>query len=238
MAENKLQYALSCDRLRVNDEGDLIWHTLMEKAERITFEEFEDVCDLGGLLDEGETLGEYVSIDDWAGAYKVETDGEPVVFMQRAGFEFFFTHDGLPPTYVEELDPLANEVMIENGVGKVLLKPNDARIGGAYGFEGELEYLDHDMDCVISQCPRFRLYRDERVVAGLRIENGVVDSMYVARDYRRQGLATELFNRAQEIYGGIEHSTSLTDDGRKFRDSFLDQPEDDRQDSYDEGPSL
>jgi GNAT superfamily N-acetyltransferase len=226
MAENRLQYAVSCNRLRVNDFGDQVWHTLVAKAERITFEEVSKVCDLSGLLDEGETLDDYIAIDDWAGAYKVETEGEPVVFIQRASFEFFFTHDGFPPTYVEPLDRFANELMIDNGAAKVLLKPNDARIGGSFGSEGELVEIDYDLDCVMGDRPRFRLYRDGEVVAGLRIDNGVVDSIYVHSGMRRQGLATELFNRAQEVYGHIEHSTSLSDDGKAFRASFEVEPED------------
>lgn len=216
----KLQYALSCNRLRVNDSGDQIWHSLMAKAERIQLDEFSEVCDLSGLLEEGETLDDYISVDEWAGVYKVETDAEPVVFMQRAGFEFFFTHDGLPPTYVKPLDALSNELMIDNGAARVLLKPNDARIGGAYGYEGELVEIDNDLDMVMAECPRFRLYRDGEVVAGLRIEDGVIDQIYVANDMRRQGFATELLKRAQEVYGHIEHSESLSDDGKAFRASF------------------
>ncbi|WP_274644794.1 GNAT family N-acetyltransferase [Pseudomonas serbica] len=226
MAENKLQYALSCDRLRVNDDGDQVWHTLMAKAERITFEELSEACELSSLLEDGETLDDYISVDDWAGAYKVETDAEPVVFLQRAGFELFFTHDGQAPTYVEPLDRFAYEHMMENGAARVLLKPNDARIGGSFGFEGELVEIDYDLDCVMGDRPRFRLYRDGEVVAGLRIDNGVVDSLYVHSRMRRHGLATELFNRAQKVYGHIEHSTSLNDDGKAFRASFDVEPED------------
>ena len=216
----KLQYALSCNRLRVNDSGDQIWHSLMAKAERIQFDEFSEFCDLSGLLEDGETLDDYISVDPWAGAYKVETDAEPVVFIQRAGFEFFFTHDSLPPTYVKPLDALSNELMIDNGAARVLLKPNDARIGGAYGYEGELVEIDNDLDMVMAECPRFRLYRDGEVVARLRIEDGVIDQIYVANDMRRQGFATELLKRAQEVYGHIEHSESLSDDGKAFRASF------------------
>lgn len=245
----KLQYALSCNRLRVNDSGDQIWHSLMAKAERIQFDEFSEFCDLSGLLEDGETLDDYISVDPWAGAYKVETDAEPVVFIQRAGFEFFFTHDSLPPTYVKPLDALSNELMIDNGAARVLLKPNDARIGGAYGYEGEVVEIDNDLDMVMAECPRFRLYRDGEVVAGLRIDDGVIDQIYVANDMRRQGFATELLKRAQEVYGHIEHSESLSDDGKAFRASFeheSDEPDEPAVTStsagrhtYDyEGPSL
>lgn len=225
MADNKLRYALSCNRLRVNDEGDQVWHSLVAKAERIQFDEFAAVCDLSGLLEEGETLDDYICVDEWAGAYKVETDAEPIAFIQRAGFEFFFTHDGLPPTFTEPFDRLAHELMIDNGAARVLLKPNDARIGGAYGYEGEAVEIDYDLDMIMAECPRFRLYRDGEVVAGLRIENGVIDQIYVANDMRRQGIATELLNRAQEVYGPIEHSESLSDDGRAFRASFDHDPD-------------
>ena len=245
----KLQYALSCNRLRVNDSGDQIWHSLMAKAERIQFDEFSEFCDLSGLLEDGETLDDYISVDPWAGAYKVETDAEPVVFIQRAGFEFFFTHDSLPPTYVKPLDALSNELMIDNGAARVLLKPNDARIGGAYGYEGEVVEIDNDLDMVMAECPRFRLYRDGEVVAGLRIDDGVIDQIYVANDMRRQGFATELLKRAQEVYGHIEHSESLSDDGKAFRASLeheSDEPDEPAVTStsagrhtYDyEGPSL
>lgn len=249
MTDNKLQYALSCNRLRVNDEGDQIWQSLVAKAERIQFDEFSEFCDLSGLLEDGETLDDYISVDPWAGAYKVETDDEPVVFIQRAGFEFFFTHDGLPPTYVEPLDRLAHELMIDNGAARVLLKPNDARISGAYGYEGEVVEIAYDLDMIMADSPRFRLYQDGQVVAGLRIEDGVIDQIYVANDMRRQGLGTELLNRAQEVYGHIEHSDSLSDDGKAFRASFereSDEPDEpemtsDRSSRHtydDEGPSL
>lgn len=220
MNDNRLQYALSCARLRVSDLGDQVWHSLVAKAERISFEDFSEACDLSGLLDEEETLDDYVATDDWAGAYKVEVDGKSVAFIQRAGFEFFFTDDGLPPTYVAPLDRLTNELMIDNGAAKVLLKPNDARIGGAYGFESEAVQVDHDLEYIEGDCVRLRLYRDGEVVAGLRVENGVIDSIYVVSGLRRQGLGTELLNRAEEFLGPIEHSDSLSDDGKAFRASF------------------
>jgi GNAT superfamily N-acetyltransferase len=251
MTDNKLQYALSCNRLRVNDSGDQVWHTLMAQAERITFEQLEGECDLSGLLEDRETLEDLIAVDDWAGAYRVETDAEPVVFLQRAGFEFFFTHDGLPPTYIAPLDRVAYQLMIDNGAAKVLLKPNDARLGGAYGFEGEVVEIDYDLDMVMGNCPRFRLYRDGQVVAGLRIDNRVIDQIYVDSDMRRQGLGTELLNRAQEVYGQIKHPDSLSDDGKAFRASFEREPDDEveaelelegtstRLDACDdEGPSL
>jgi GNAT superfamily N-acetyltransferase len=225
----------------------------MAQAERITFEQLEGECDLSGLLEDRETLEDLIAVDDWAGAYRVETDAEPVVFLQRAGFEFFFTHDGLPPTYIAPLDRVAYQLMIDNGAAKVLLKPNDARLGGAYGFEGEVVEIDYDLDMVMGNCPRFRLYRDGKVVAGLRIDNRVIDQIYVDSDMRRQGLGTELLNRAQEVYGQIKHPDSLSDDGRAFRASFEceAEPEDDlepeqeperiiarRHTCDDEGPSL
>lgn len=231
---NLLRFATMCDKLRCDFEGEAVWQTLMAKAERIPIEQFETIGDLNDILEDGETLDDFTAIDDWAGAYLVEGP-ERIAFIQRAGFEWIFTVDGKPPTLSEPVDEYAYEVMGEP-LCRVLLKPNDARICGSFGYEGEIEEIDDDLDCVIGDAPRFRLHRDGVVVAGMRVEKGVVEAIYVARDLRREGLATELFSRVQAILGDLELSSILTDDGKEFRNS-LTEPDPMDNELDEEGPS-
>jgi len=232
--QNLLRFATMCDTLRCDSEGEAVWQTLMAKAERIPIEQFGAIGNLNDILEDGETLDDYIAVDDWAGAYLVEGP-ERIAFLQRAGFEWFFTVDGKPPTLAQPVDEYAYEVMVEP-LCRVLLKPNDARICGSFGYEGEIEEIDQDLDCVIGDAPRFRLHRDGVVVAGMRVENGVVEAIYVARELRREGLATELYNRVEAILGDLELSSVLTDDGKAFRNS-LTEPEPMDHEPDEEGPS-
>lgn len=94
------QYAIQCDRLQMKVEyGREIWNSLIASATRIQPAEFVAACDLDGLLDEEETLEDYVASDpDWA-CYRSDTAQGQVYMLQTAGFEFFFTPDGLVPAY-------------------------------------------------------------------------------------------------------------------------------------------
>lgn len=42
----------------------------------------------------------------------------------------------------------------------------------------------------------------------------------MARDVRRSGLATEIFERARRVLGTLSHSQTLTKEGDKFVKSF------------------
>lgn len=57
-------------------------------------------------------------------------------------------------------------------------------------------------------------YQGMSTVGSIEWVDGVITSVWVARGYRRQGVATRLLEHARALTpGGVQHSTLLTDDG-------------------------
>lgn len=70
----------------------------MAKAKPVSLEALEGQCDAELMLDEGETLADFMeaSGDPDSGCYVSEIRGHRVLFVQSAGFEFIFTAGGKP----------------------------------------------------------------------------------------------------------------------------------------------
>ncbi|WP_415912894.1 hypothetical protein [Neptuniibacter sp. QD37_11] len=94
-------YQTDCANFRRTDkEGHELreaqWHEMMANRVSIPEGNFTTVCDVDTLLDEGETLDEYLMGDPDAGFYRSAIDGYAVFFIQHSGFEMIFWHeDGL-----------------------------------------------------------------------------------------------------------------------------------------------
>ncbi len=72
----------------------------------------------------------------------------------------------------------------------------------------------------------FAYYRKRRCVGALEVRPMsigrfyMVQIVFVDEEYRRQGIATELFRLAESKLGTIFHSNALTADGREWVDSL------------------
>lgn len=71
---------------------------------------------------------------------------------------------------------------------------------------------------------RFIQHADGRPVAAIQVmrngDDAVVANVYTAPEFRRQGLATKLFNHAKRHFPNLRHSAHLTGEGEKFKGSL------------------
>jgi hypothetical protein len=213
-------YAIQCDKLRSKDYGEEVFTTLLYKAVRIPALKLLENCSLDALLDDGESYEDFVAQDPEAGCYRTDSPDGPVYFIQHTGFEFFFTADGQPPTYHEPYLKFFDELNASAKLAAVLLPANNALANGSFGYEGEPEMIEDDLEMIPGRLTRFRLFRNGEVIAAISVDDHTVDTIYVLRDHRREGIASELFCRVSNLIGGLEHSTVLTPEGKLFRASF------------------
>lgn len=91
-------YFNQCDRWRTKySEGEKHWQEMMDKKVKIDAELFLYLTDTEGLLDEDETVYDFVADDPDHGFYVSTANSKPVTFIAHAGFEFIFTEDGDAP---------------------------------------------------------------------------------------------------------------------------------------------
>ena len=87
----KAKYFMQCDRMRMKPNGEAIWREMMKKRRTVEQSTFERNVDPKDLLDEDETLSDFIAGDPEAVFYKSDVRGIKVWFIQMAGFEFIFT---------------------------------------------------------------------------------------------------------------------------------------------------
>lgn len=213
----KFEYALPCDRLQVKVEhGKEIWNSLMAGAVRIDREAFEAACDVTTLLDDGETLDDYVASDENWAVYRSETAAGVAYFLQTAGFELFFTPDGKTPGFSPDSLTENYDEYGHSALARLLLRSNHPLLANAYGFEGEEVELQEDFVLIKGNGLRFQIKEDGLPIAGMHVLGDQIQDIYVSLNRRREGLATEIVARTEAFMGTLRHSDSLTPDGRAF----------------------
>jgi hypothetical protein len=213
-------FAIQCDKLHdKGPNGPLIWQTLMWHARAVGAEELLEQCDTNRLFDDGESYEDFTANDPSSRCFVSDAGGHLTYFIQTCGFEFFFTKGGAIPEYFETGRTLVNEIS-HDPLARLLLPANSALSNGMFGDEIEGEWIDADLEFIDGINPRFRLIVEGDARAGISISKGTVESLYVARDSRRSGLATEIFQRARAVLGDLEHSHVLTPEGTLFVKSF------------------
>lgn len=94
----KFEYFTQCDKWRIRYvEGESLWHKMMRNKRPITVEAIKSKAELQDLLDDDETIEEFIADDPDAGFYLSHLGSEYVLFIQTAGFEFIFTRNGHAP---------------------------------------------------------------------------------------------------------------------------------------------
>ncbi len=137
-----ITYATQCDRLRSNPEGDQTWIALISRAAVVDRTELESAVDLSGLLDEGETLDDFVSQDPNHRFYKShDGEGNSIYFIAHSGFEFFFGEDGRWPAFTEptELELRLHQECSRDALAGTLLGANNPRLNADPCIEREVE---------------------------------------------------------------------------------------------------
>ncbi|AXH60105.1 hypothetical protein [Pseudomonas amygdali] len=193
----------------------------MNNAQRISLDEFADACDLSSLLDEDETLDDFISSDECSGAYRVEVGQQVTYFLQTSGFEFFFTEDGAIPSYTEPF-PRNWDECISSALARLLLPANHPLLQGTWGLEHDEGQTEEGFHAISSEngSMRYQILEADRIVAGIRIESDEVSVIYTCRDKRRQGLASLMLDMVRRCHGPTPLSSSLSDDGKAFKAGY------------------
>lgn len=93
----KLKFQMQCDVMRRKPGGERLWKYFMSGRghRRWNNEKAKKYVDLSTFLEEGETIEEYTAADPTS-CWSVDMSFNPyVVWLNYAGFEFFFAEDGV-----------------------------------------------------------------------------------------------------------------------------------------------
>lgn len=97
---DKYTYIGTCDRLRLNNpENELKWHEMIKNKSELNVEEFKKDLDAGQLLDDDETIDDflnYLSSNDDIKFYNSKWGDKECKFIQTSGtngFEYIFVND-------------------------------------------------------------------------------------------------------------------------------------------------
>jgi len=88
-----MKFLSDCSHLRVNSDGENLWRSLMNSKEEISKEEFENSVEkqaIEALLDEGETIEDFMISDLTSYFAKSIVNNQTYYFIGTCGFEFFF----------------------------------------------------------------------------------------------------------------------------------------------------
>lgn len=83
-------FYMQCDKFRQQAGGEEMWQEMMRNASRITQQEFEEACDTNYLLDQDETLEDFIASDPSSYFARSVIGTEVVYFVATCGFEFIF----------------------------------------------------------------------------------------------------------------------------------------------------
>ena len=88
---SKMKYLGQCDRLRKESGGESAWQEMMQQKKPISLDELQGKVDVSQILDEDESIEEFIADDPEAQAYESVWEGRPAMFLQKAGFEFIWS---------------------------------------------------------------------------------------------------------------------------------------------------
>ena len=89
--ESRFTYLGQCDRLRLgNAENNAAWHEMMKNAEPVPPDEFFKSVDFSRVMDEDETVEQWIQANHDAQFFKSVWNGRPAYFAQTGGFEYIF----------------------------------------------------------------------------------------------------------------------------------------------------
>ena len=93
LASKPYNYIGQCDKLRHDMLGEEKWKNMMAQYKKVSKEELEANCNLQVLLDEDESLDDFVADDPTAYFAKSVWGNKPCYYIMTHGFEFIFARD-------------------------------------------------------------------------------------------------------------------------------------------------
>ena len=125
---SKMKYIGQCDKLRKEPGGEEAWQDMMSSKKQIPLSKLKSNTEYKKILDEDESLEDYVAGWDDAKIYESKWDGRPAMFIQIGGFEFIFAEQ--TPKSSEELKFASKSIALQflsDFTGKrVKIAENDA----------------------------------------------------------------------------------------------------------------
>ncbi len=91
--DKKFKYLGQCDNLRCDAPGEDNWNKMIQNRQIVDISEFKKMCNYEILVEDNETLEEYIS--DGPDSYFAKSIwGErPCYYLMTKGFEFIFVRD-------------------------------------------------------------------------------------------------------------------------------------------------
>lgn len=86
----KFKFFDQCDRFRCNLRREEQWQEMMRRKRRVRQSEFERNVDPSAILDDDETLDDWMASSGDGQFFRSQIGDETVYFIQAAGFEFIF----------------------------------------------------------------------------------------------------------------------------------------------------
>lgn len=205
-----------CKALQARENGPNIFRTHMLNSERISHEEFIKHCSVEAILDDGETFDDYLEYNENVECFRVNLDESPSYILAHAGFEAFFTPNGEKLSYFNEPgNYLMNEQMWGEGLAKVLAPANSAAALNN-GLEIDRGMITQHVQHLAGDHDRYLLHVKGNIVAGILVKDNTVDTLYVCKGSRREGYASALLKVAKSLHPDLQHSDTLTSDGKAF----------------------
>lgn len=89
--ESRYTYLGQCDRLRMIGSGnEAAWQVMMKNARPVPSAEFFKNVDFSRVMDDDETVEQWMQSNHDAQFFKSVWNGRPAYFAQTGGFEFIF----------------------------------------------------------------------------------------------------------------------------------------------------
>ncbi|NIT79663.1 MAG: hypothetical protein GWN58_33435 [Anaerolineae bacterium] len=91
LVDAKMKYLGQCDRLRKQGpKNEANWQEMMKQKKPISMSTFKSKADYKAILDEDETLKDFIAGDPDAGFFQSVWGNKKCVFLRTAGFEFIW----------------------------------------------------------------------------------------------------------------------------------------------------
>lgn len=185
-------------------------------SESISMNEFENMTDLSYLLDEDESLSDYISQDPGAAFFKAEVDNIQLSGFKSSGHIELFSPDGeMPDLSSHEINMEIRELNMDSLAW--VLSPMNSPNSIINTKSESLRYSTSKVNCFDSDnSSRYQLMSKGKPIAAIFIKDNVIDTIYTSFEYRGKGLGRKLAEIAKKDLPDLAHSDSSTELGKKF----------------------
>jgi hypothetical protein len=185
---------------RQGKAGQAIWATLLAKAIKIDAKEMIEAR--GGQSQFINPHDSYTNPQEIfpfsTVCFKTFLPDMTVYCIQTDEAELFYTAGGALPTYSEDFSHLLHEIAQDDGLGRLVLPSNSALSKDEFRREGTPVMVEHNLEMIPGESPRFRMMIDGQVTAAAQVVNNEVSRTYVTLAHRGRGLEHVLEHKVNQ----------------------------------------